>query len=478
MSLTPRAPHRPLLWPDQVLDIQNFLLSQAGSVFIVGGAVRDALMHRPVNDLDLAVDGSGIQVARKLANQFQGDFFVLDGDRDVGRALLPNGEGTLMVDVARLRGESLAEDLLDRDFTLNALAVDFRSDLNSLIDPLNGEGDIQQKLLRQCSSQSFQTDPVRVLRAVRLCVQLGFRLEPATLQSLRAVVPHLEQVSAERVRDELFKMLALSKPATAVRIAESVGIWRTIIPALDTSAAERATPDDPSGWKSVFSIIDYLSQILTTISYTRTDNTAASFGLGMLAIQLDRYRQRIIQHLLIKWPNGREHRALLVLAAMLQSAMNGKQAVQVGADLRLSVDEQECLKRLCDRLPGFWSVEVHSKLDMHYYWRQLGATGIDLCLLALAQQLQTYDSVIHQEDWLRRVEHVRLLLDAYFEHFTEVVEPPQLVDGNELMELLSLKPGPIIGRLLDRLREAQVTGEVTTRTQAVAALQRWSERIP
>jgi tRNA nucleotidyltransferase/poly(A) polymerase len=477
MNLTPRLPHRPLLWPDQILNLQDLLLQHPAPLYIVGGAVRDALMHRPVNDVDLAVDGSGIQIARKIANQFQGDFFVLDAERDVGRALLPNGEHPLVVDVARLRGATLADDLMDRDFTLNAMAVDLKSDLNSLIDPLNGEGDIQRKVLRQCSLQSLRADPVRALRAIRLCVQLGFRLEPATLQQVRMVVPQLEQASVERIRDELFKMLALPRAAAAIRIAESVGLWRVVIPALATFAVEHATTDDPSGWQATFSTIEYLTQILTTINYTRTDNTAASFALGMLAIQLDRYRQRIIQRLFTKWPNGREHRALLILAALIQTAMTGKQAFELGVDLRLSVDEQECLKRLCDQLPGFWSMDSQSRLAVHYYWRQTGPIGVDLCLLALASHLQSYANVIHQDDWLKRVEHVHVLLDAYFEHFTEIVEPPQLVDGNELMEALSLKPGPMIGRLLDRLREAQVVGEVTTQSEALRALQRWAEHL-
>jgi len=148
MDIAPRQPHRPLIWPDILLDIQEFLADVSDEIYIVGGAVRDALLHRPLHDIDLATSGHAIQVARKIANHFKGDFFVLDSDRDVGRALLNLPDGLLVLDVARYRGASLLDDLSDRDFTLNALAVDVKADLSLLIDPLNGEEDIKKHLLR------------------------------------------------------------------------------------------------------------------------------------------------------------------------------------------------------------------------------------------------------------------------------------------------------------------------------------------
>src|SRR5690242_19985865 len=124
MDVTPRQPHRPLFWPDILLDIQEFLVDKPDEIYIVGGAVRDVLLHRPLHDIDFATSGHGIQIARQLANHFKGDFFVLDNDRDVGRALLNLPDGQLVLDVARYRGSSLLDDLSDRDFTLNAMAVD------------------------------------------------------------------------------------------------------------------------------------------------------------------------------------------------------------------------------------------------------------------------------------------------------------------------------------------------------------------
>ena len=140
-ELTPHEPYRPLVWPDVVYDLQDMVADAPQPVYIVGGAVRDALLHRPVTDIDLAAASGGIALARRLANALHGDFFVLDAERDVGRTLVDTPQGRLIIDVARFRGEDLLADLSDSDFTINEMAVDLKGDLRLLIDPLCGEQD-------------------------------------------------------------------------------------------------------------------------------------------------------------------------------------------------------------------------------------------------------------------------------------------------------------------------------------------------
>src|SRR5690606_30534731 len=123
-DLTPREPHRPLRWPDFVERLQDILAENAQPIYIVGGAVRDALLERQLTDLDLAVAKDAIPLARRIANALRGDFFVLDAERDVGRVLVDTPDGRFMIDVARFRGDDLLADLNDRDFTINAMAVD------------------------------------------------------------------------------------------------------------------------------------------------------------------------------------------------------------------------------------------------------------------------------------------------------------------------------------------------------------------
>src|SRR5690606_5361203 len=155
---------------------------------------RDALLERQLTDLDLAVAKDAIPLARRIANALRGDFFVLDAERDVGRVLVDTPDGRFMIDVARFRGDDLLADLNDRDFTINAMAVGLSAEIILLIDPLNGDGDLSDKLVRQCNPHAFAPDPLRALRAVRRSVQFGMRFERDTLNDMRSVKAGLRQI--------------------------------------------------------------------------------------------------------------------------------------------------------------------------------------------------------------------------------------------------------------------------------------------
>ncbi len=480
MDIAPRQPYRPLIWPDILLDIQEFLADVPDEIYIVGGAVRDALLHRPLHDIDFATSGHAIQIARKIANHFNSDFFVLDGDRDVGRVLLNRPDGRLMLDVARYRGASLQDDLADRDFTLNALAVDVKADLGLLIDPLHGEEDIKKHLLRRCSSHALSDDPIRALRAVRQSSQLNMRIEAETLRDIKASVNLLRESSPERIRDEWFKLLSISKPVAAVRIADSLRLVEQVIPeVVPLHNLNEPAPAIQNTWTHTLALIENLTSIFNVISYTRTDQTAASFGLGMLAIQLNPYRSRLLSHMDTVWPNDRTHAALLLVAAlMFDSGKNlgyenheSRSAAYAGvrADaLRLSVAEKSRLITLVRYQRLVLTLEDTAPLSIYRYWRKLNEAGIDVCLLTLANYLATYGSYLKQNEWLMLVDRVRVLLDAWFDKYEQIVSPPALVDGNLLMQTLQIKPGPILGELLEQIRMAQVTGDVHTQADALA----------
>ncbi|MBZ0292470.1 MAG: hypothetical protein K8L99_07860 [Anaerolineae bacterium] len=480
-DLTPRIPHRPLFWPDFILDLQDVLPNLSDQpVYAVGGAVRDSLLHKPVRDLDLTVAGQGIQLARRIANHFKGDFFTLDAERDVGRAFVKTNEGGLVIDVAGFRGEDLLSDLLDRDFTLNAMAAELTGDPNLLVDPLNGESDIRAKILRQCSSHSIADDPLRVIRAVRLSIQFGLRIEPETLRSAKAESAALQHVSPERLRDELVKILALSKVAGAVRVMEALGILAISLPEVSALQSVNMPGEKSSNaFQYTVSIVDYVAQIVAAFSPNRGDSSA-SFGIGALVMELDCYRQQIRAHLQKSWPNDRPHTALMALAALMllsgysqleppypdYEAVSASLAEARGDALRLSRAESEYLARVLSGL-----AHVPSTLDdllLHRFWYRYEDAGVDICLLSLANYLAAAGSRIDQDDWVAYVDRMRQVLQAYFDRYEQVVAPPSVIDGNRLIQALDLKPGPAIGQLLELIREAQVTGSVRSEDDAIA----------
>lgn len=478
LDMTPHPPNRLMLtWPDEILDLRDTLLEvkRDAPVYVVGGAVRDALLRRPVKDLDLATGGNAIKLGRRIANHLQGDFYVLDAERGVARVLLE----ALTIDIAHFRGDDLLADLQGRDFAINAMAVDFFGDLSLLIDPLDGEQDAFRKWIQRCTPTSIADDPIRALRAVRQSVQHGFRIEPKTQRDVRAQAAALSSASPERVRDEFFAMLALKRPTQALRVADALGLLDEIVP--QVVALKGVSLPEPmrfDGWKHAIETVDQLHRILTTISYRRTDSTAASFAMGMLAMQFDQFRADLNTHINHTWPDHRSHWALLLFGALLNTTgyvTDGnpvEEAVAIAettsGNLHLSNGEVKRLTAMLQHRVAAHRLDVSDKLALHRYWYPLHESGIDALVLALAHYLASYGNELIQDDWLAVVERALVLLEAYFLHHEEIVRPPTLINGKELMDVLQLEQGPVVGELLTRIREAQVLGEVTNRDEALA----------
>ncbi|MFW5771759.1 MAG: hypothetical protein ACOCZH_00445 [Phototrophicaceae bacterium] len=494
----PRQPQRPLLWPDFIDELQA--AAEGTPAYIVGGAVRDAFFQRPVHDIDLTTPHDAIGLARRLANRLRGDFFIMDRERDVARVLLdqppqpfaaPDAQAQrLVIDVARFRGDDLLADLTDRDFTINALAVDLHSDLTHIIDPLNGERDLIERVLRACTPQAIHDDPIRALRAVRQSVQFKARIEAATRDAIRDAGPQLARISPERVRDEFFNLLSGPSPVAALRVADSLGLLAPIVPEL---AALRDLPQPRphtlDAWRHTLLTVEKLHSLLHVISPARTDTSAATFDMGMVVMTIDRFRKPLQQHIAQQWPNERPHHALLLLGALLQAS--GKPSVAQTIDgqpqypgheaasaqlaeeraiaLRLSNGEKQRLALMIANHSLLQADSQWTDLDLHRFWRRLGVAGVDACLLALAVHLGTVGIEINQDTWIALLERAVSLLDAWYNRYDTVVAPPPLVDGRVLKTELDLKSGPLIGELLDFIRESQVVGRIATTEEALAA---------
>lgn len=471
-DLEPRTPQRPLLWPDSLLDISEMLKDETIPVYIVGGAVRDAYLQRPVKDLDLVTPYNSIGVGRKIANTFDGAFYVLDAEREVARALVDVAGGRLIIDIARFRGQDLAADLTARDFTLNAMAVDLRSDLTQIIDPLNGEEDLRNRIVRRCAPDALRDDPIRALRAVRQSIQFSARIAPETLADMRTVAPDLAETSPERIRDELFRLLSSKAPSRALRVADALQLLDATLPQI---VALKARPYTQTlgvndAWVHTLAVVEKMRAILETIGPKRTEQTAALFGLGMIVMSLDPFRPQLQLHILHEWPNERLHAALLMLAVLLHEYevdQRSKKVEATIAGLRLSNDEKQ---RLALTLQGFVQVgalDVQSAVSMHRFWRAYGQAGVDACLLAMADHLGTRGVALNQNEWVLFLERIQTLLAAYYTRYDQIVAPPVLVDGDALISALDLRPGRQIGQLLDAIREAQVEGRVTSAEEAL-----------
>ena len=477
-----------------ILEVVSNALPPAAPVYLVGGAVRDLLTGRPVHDLDFALPSRAIPAARKVANALSGAFFPLDSARDTGRVIVTQSDGArLVLDFTAFRGPDLESDLRDRDFTVNAIAVDLRQP-DKLVDPLGGAADLRLGLLRPCSEQSFLHDPIRILRLVRQAVGLELKIPKNTLHLARQALPGLANVSTERVRDEIFRILDLAQPATALRLMDMLGVLPAVLPEMEALKSVRQSPphiDD--AWPHTVGVVQQLAELLAILGRQHDPEAAASWASGMLSIRLGRYRQQIYEHLNTPLNPDRQPRSLLLLAALYHDAgkastrqenasgavrfighdQAGAQLVcQRGEALHLSNLEIERLQRIVQQhmrpLLLAHDGSAPSRRAVYRFFRDTGPAGVDICLLSLADTLATYGPALPKQTWLDLLDTVRILLEAWWEQPEQRVDPPPLVDGRQLMTSLGLQPGPLVGQLLEAIREAQAAGEIQDGAQALA----------
>jgi tRNA nucleotidyltransferase/poly(A) polymerase len=465
-------------------------------LYLVGGAVRDMLLNRRSHDLDFALPSKGIALGRRVANALQADFMSLDQDRDTGRVIVtePDGSRTFL-DFATYRGKDLDEDLRARDFTMNAIAFDLRT--QSLLDPLGGASDLRARLIRACSSASLSDDPVRVLRAVRQAAAFDFKIELETRKSMKQAASLLPAVSPERQRDELFKILEGPRPHASLRALEILGILPYLLPELPAlKGVVQSAPHVYDVWEHTLSVLEHLERILAALAPGYNANDTNDLFTGLLTLRIGRFRERFARHFNESLNTDRSVRAALFFAALYHDVQKpatrsvdeslrirffdhdikgGDVAADRGRAFNLSNDEVQRIRNIIQhhmrfhffssRLEG--NGQEPSRKAIYRFFRDTGKAGVDLVLLGLADLRGTRGSTLTQETWSAALDVARILLENYWEKPQETVAPPRLLDGNELMSALGIPPGRIVGQLLEAIREGQATGKVETKEQAL-----------
>lgn len=194
---------------------------------LVGGAVRDSLLGRlvPRPDLDLVVPSDAVELARNLARRLGGAVVVLDQDRSIARLVLQGWT----IDLARCLGANLHDDLLRRDYSVNAIALPLPGvePAGALLDPSGGMADLAAGRLRAISEANLLDDPLRLLRGVRLACELGFELEPISLGWIRRHHARLRDVAGERVLAELERLAAAPQGAAGLELTVACGLLKS-----------------------------------------------------------------------------------------------------------------------------------------------------------------------------------------------------------------------------------------------------------
>ncbi|VAW31822.1 CCA tRNA nucleotidyltransferase [hydrothermal vent metagenome] len=484
--------------------IRPLLNHQSQPVYLVGGAVRDALLGRVSHDLDFVVPENAIKLTFQIADALGVPAYVLDKERDTGRVMLPDAQTSL--DFARFRGGDLASDLRDRDLTINAMALPATATTAAgLIDLHNGQADLAAGLIRHIHVRSFLDDPIRTLRAVRLAHSLGFTLASETETAVRAAAPTLKTISTERIRDELLRLLQTAVPHHAITDLANLGLLAEILPDIAAlTTIEQSAPHHEPVFAHTLSVLRWLALIEETIEPQSTRRTQrkerknfASSALFAVKKELEPFTKQINQHWQNEVDGGLNGRTLLRLSALFHDVgkaetqttetdgVTGSSRIrflgheQVGAKLSGRILRRLCLsneaiahvkKIVAGHMRPLHLANSGHKLSrraVYRYFRKTAVSGVDIAILSLADHLATHNGTGTEARWQALLTIVGELCHHYFEKYEETVAPPPLVNGRTLMQELSLPPGSEVGRLLRLIQEAQAAGELKTAEAAI-----------
>jgi putative nucleotidyltransferase with HDIG domain len=446
---------------------------EGSGLVLVGGAVRDALLGRSDADVDLALPRGALALADRLAARVGATAVVLDAARGAARVAARG----VQVDLNDFRAPSLEADLAARDFTVNALAVPLDALLGqgraAIVDPTGGLRDLRARRLRPAGPGVLSDDPLRTLRAVRLEGSLGVRLTPPAARAVRAAAPGLAGVAAERVRDELVALLRLPATGRALRRADALGLLARILPEVGPMrATTQPLPHRFNVLEHSLRAVEACDRLLPRLPTLRPfgEELAAHMAEG-LGGGLDRAAVLKLAALLHDVAKPETRRVVAGRVRFFEHDLIGAGRARVVAErLRLPERATAVLERLVRHhlrpMHLAQAGEVTRRARYRFY-RDLGVDTRDLLLLALVDGAAV-TGASPLAVW-RRATLVRDLLGGWPEAESVAAAPP-LLRGQDVMTRYGLAPGPLVGDLLARAREAQDLGLVRTREEALAYL--------
>jgi tRNA nucleotidyltransferase/poly(A) polymerase len=406
------------------------------------------------------------------------------------------------IDFATMQGETLDTDLAGRDFTVNAMAMDVQDTgpEREIYDPFDGRQDLESGVLKAVSHAVFRDDAVRLLRAVRFKAELALEVEETTERLIARDASRISGVSAERVRDELCKILAVGDSEKHLRYLDYLGILSHLLHELeDLRGVEQPLPHHEDAFQHSLCSVAAMDWVIRAVECAaRGQELPITEGWGspegvhkFFRAAVGPFARQVAEHLSEDLVAERGRLLVLRLAALLHDVGKANTA-RVGENGRIRyfghADEGAGLAAGVLRRLHFGNREVRlvrtivrqhmrplqlaklpkiSDRAVYRFFRETRGAGLDVLLVALADTLTLVHEGQNLDQWERICETVGLLLRGYYERYDQIIEPEPLLDGSDLLERFAIEPGPEVGKILRELHEAQAAGQVSTREQAL-----------
>jgi tRNA nucleotidyltransferase/poly(A) polymerase len=441
----------------------DFILSEINEGYLVGGAVRDFLCNKTTYDRDIAIKNAEV-FAKKIAKDFDGTLITLDSEFKIYRVVLKDKLNFL--DISEIQGDSIEEDLMRRDFTINAIAYDLKH--NKFIDPTGGKIDLEHKILRHIKDENFEDDPLRILRAFRFHSITGFEMV-SELKRAITIYKHLVlKPSKERIMYELMKLFGGDYTSQTILLMDDFEILEEIFPFVKEL---KKVPPNSHHHLDLFhhvietvrniellyqnsnqEVIEHLNQIdfggFPRINHLKLAGFMHDIGKFSTWTIEENGRHRFIKH----------------------DDIGSKMCKPFLRELKFSKKQIEYISKMIKYhiYPSgvLAAPDLNEKVMMRYL-RKMGNDVIDNIILAKADRLSARGKEITDEIVRKNLEGLDKLLEFYLSKRQTIKPLPKLLDGNEIMEILNIPPSPILGNILKQLNEAQLNGDITQKVDAI-----------
>ena len=434
----------------------DYILSKINDGYLVGGAVRDFLLGKTVNDRDIAIRGAE-KFAKELEKQFDAVFVTLDSENKIYRLVLKNSKD--YIDVSEIRAETIEEDLKMRDFTINTIAYDLKN--SRFIDVTGGIDDIKNKILRTPREENFTDDPLRVLRAFRFMAATGFEPSEELSVQLKKYYPLIEKPAKERIHDEIMKLFGGKWVSNTLLKMDEIGILELIFPCVKDF---KKVPKNSHHHLDLFNhSVETVKQL--EILYENLSNDAKSIIDTISFGEYPRINNLKIAAFLhdigkfSTWTIDKDGRHRFIK----HDNVGAKMVVPLLKNLKFSNKQIEYISFMIQKHIYPSSVISAPNLDnkiLMRFIRKMDKYSVDNILIAKADRLSARGEEITDSVIKENLKGLDMLMEFYLENNEKLTPLPKLLDGNEIMQIKNISQSPLLGKIIQDLHEAQINGNI------------------